>query len=755
MSVPYGTLIPNVSWPGITNGVRSFRYDCVHGISPNVALIVTNPQPKPPAGFGNLHWSDGKMGMALSNCKLSRMTPSFGPGGYIFTLEILDRRWQWAHGTFPNGGGKYNQLDPNGKLIPWTIRSPNELALICLQAMGETQFRIEGLPKGLGSRDARRVTKYLETGQNYPLTAANPPVNWEGVPPAVALAELCDRYGCRVIFQPGGDRLLIQRQGVGKPLSSGGSLAQANVSMAAPETPVAVGVYGAASQYQMRLALEPVALEWDGSNHYVPLDLVSYAPMADPVPTKQITTATVLPLADAASTIIDLILEGVKYTGAGVVALFNEILRREVYKAGNVIVTMTAANQLTLTAKQPGVSFSAQGKIYAGTTDRNRFDCRIVQYPATPYPDWSKAAPPYFNGIQATDRLSLAEARDLSRRSVWRAFRVMDEDVEFAHANARLRRQGYSAPYKPIIVPGYGKIRNRRQLAISAFKVDQVVPSPRLAGQLQRAGELAADTLSGGILPEYYNGIARNRVARAYGEYAKQIGSVAWNTQAKLNNDKGTLLKEEFQVDPFAQVIIFAEPIYKLNDQGGQGVFVDPELVLECAVTVCDPVTWSERRPEYTRAIIGGVAPPEYMIAEDVIANFVGEYDERNHLKKVSRPPEDADGPRRAEEYVRSMAAKYQTTAAQTQTWNGVNKIDPDGLVQQVKWEISPAGIYTTAGTNSEFSTYLPGYGTRRQRENLAANPNAALANVKDMFLRGQFPKGGAVAVAETMKVRG
>lgn len=732
MPVPPGTLIPQCSWPGITHGVQSFQYAVSHGISPSVALIVTNPQPKPPAGFGNLYWSDGRHGMALSNCKLSRLKPSIGPGGFTYTLEILDRRWQWANGTFPNGGGKYNQLDDHGKLIPMTVRSPRELALLCLKAMGERQFRIEGLPTGLSSRDGRRITRYLNTGENYPLTAANPPTDWTGIPPAVALTELCDRYGCRVVFQPRQDRLLIQRLGVGTPLTPAGSLASASASMESPETPKAVVVYGAMCQYQGRFALEPVLLDWD--HRYVPNDQASYAPTIPAgVNQRQITRCEVRPAGDAATASFSMHFEWGSVTGGvGLSSLFAFLQNSIRLANAGITAVLTSASVITLTGpdKQP---FSVQCRMTGGSTDRSRFDARITQ-PAKSLvvKDWGKVFPGvWFQGIQATDRLSIIEARSLAQRSLWRAYRFMDEDVTVAHANKKYReRTGQQRPYKPIIVPGFGPIINRRQLIPLNVKVEQVIPSPRIGAPfVKNQQELAG----AGLLPEYYNGYARNQVARIYGQYAKHIGSVLWNTRADLNTDPMSLVKVEFQLDPFNQVIIFSEPVYRQNDQGAEGVYVDPELIIECAVMVRDPNTWSERRPEYIRPLIGGIAPPECIIREDVIANFIGVYDDENRLIRVTRPPEDADAPLRAEEYCRGMAAKYQTTAAQVQTWNGIVPVDPDGVVQQVSWSIGPAGIYTTAGTNSEFSTYLPAYSARRQRENLAANPDAAIANIKDV----------------------
>lgn len=730
--VPRGTLIPEVSWPGLTAGVQQFRYTCSHGITPGIALVVTNPLARPPADVGHLRFSDGRRGRILRNCRVNRMTSAIGAGGYVYTMEIQDRRWQWEHGTFPNGGAMFNQLDPNNKLIPWTIRSPVELAIICLEALGEKNYLITGLPKGLTSADGRRASRYLKTGENYPITAANPPVNWEGLTPAAALSELCDRYGCRVIFQPHADRVLIARQGDGKPLSPAGSLAQASLSVEAPATPRAVGVYGAPSLYQMRLALEPVGLEWDGNNHYEPLAQLSYGPTPSDNSQKQITVCEVRPAADALTATLTAVLDGIAYTGVGIVGLLAKMAGSPLFSRGNVSVLSSTASSVTFIGKTVR-PFSCQCRISFGSSTRSRFDARLNQPHKYQTADWSKAAPPYFAGVNATDRLAIIEARALAQKSVWRAYRVINEDVEVAHQNARDRLAGLGARWRPIYVPGYGYIQHRLQLVISGFMVDQVVPAPRREAAIVRGqNELAA----AGLLPEYYNGLARNQSARVYGQYAKHIGGVLWHTKANLNTDPMTLCKVPFQVDPWNQVIVFEEPVYRSNDQGGQGIFRDPELILECAVTVRELPGWTERRPSYVRTLPGGLAPPEFITRDDVVANFVGVYqDATNHVLRVTRPPEDADGPRRAQAYVESIALKYLQKPAQAQTWNGIMAIEPDGVVQQITWEIGPQGIFTTAGANGEFSTYLPSFATRRSRENLAANPQAALANARDQHI--------------------
>jgi len=744
MPLPPGTRIPNVSWPGLTNGVQRFQYDCVHGITPGMALVVTNPLNSPPAGFGTLTWSDGFMAGALTNCKVKRMTPMFSGGVYVWTMEILDRRWLWANGSFPGGGGHYNQLDQNGKLVPWTIRSPVELAILCFQAMGETSFRIEGLPDGLSTNDAKQMTDYLKTGQNYPLTAANPPVNWDGIPPAVALAELCDRYGCRVVFQPFQDRVLITRLGVGVPLMPNGSLAQASLSVEAPETPVSVNVLGAPTLYQMRLALERVALEWDGRNHYVPIDMVSYAPTPSTTEQKQIVDCVVQPAFDISGMKITIIINGNDYTDTSIIGLFNTLLRRDAGPNNDVVVSNPNSQTIRITGKNND-PFSVQCWYFDGSTSRSRFDARIVQPARFNYPDWSKAIPPWLPGIKSTDRLSLYEARQRASSSVWRAYRIMDEDVQFAHQNAESRSRGYKTPFKPILVPGLGPIRDRRQLIISAVKVEQVAPSARRLDFIPQQGEMQQGLLGGGILPEYYNGIARNQSARVYGTYAKTVGSgVAWNTRGNINTPPMTLLNVDFSVDPFTQVILFNEPVYRRADQGGQSLWLDPKLVLECAVMVRDPVTWTEIRPSWSAPLADGAGLPEFITREDVIVNVVGKYsDTNNQLTGLASNPEDADAPWRAQQYVQAMALKYQTKASQQQRWNGIMKVDPDGVIQQVSFSIGPDGIYTHASTNTEFSSYLPSYSSRRNRENLAANPDAALANIKD-FAAWKAQQGGA-----------
>ncbi|MBN9520595.1 hypothetical protein J0H58_19090, partial [bacterium] len=148
-----------ISWPGV-RGVESFAYTCSHGASPGTAVLVTLPRSNaepPPAAFGDLVWGDGRRAVRLRDCKLDGLAPRVDSSGYSWVLTIFDRRWRWRtpDASFGRISGSYNERDAQKKLVPSTIRSPEELAKLCLKAMGETRYEI-ALPKGLTRADGAK-----------------------------------------------------------------------------------------------------------------------------------------------------------------------------------------------------------------------------------------------------------------------------------------------------------------------------------------------------------------------------------------------------------------------------------------------------------------------------------------------------------------------------------------------------------------------------------------------------------------------
>lgn len=274
-----------ITYSGITN-VLSLDFEFGHGILPGTAVLECDPTGFAPAAGGSLEYGVPGTTITLIDCLYDMTRSERTRSDSRATAFIQDRRWRWVLG--PPMFGHYNQLDDHGKLIPRTVRSPTQLAALCLAAMGETSFSID-LPAGLayaagggipaGSGDDVTIdftTEYLALGQNLPPSGTNLRVQWgNGITAAQALAQLCARFGREVV------PLLTSRTTFVVPLGSGAGLPDLpadsiSASIDPSGVPANVVIVGAESPFQMRFWLRAVAEEWDGS--HVPLGDASYAP---------------------------------------------------------------------------------------------------------------------------------------------------------------------------------------------------------------------------------------------------------------------------------------------------------------------------------------------------------------------------------------------------------------------------------------------------------------------------------------------
>jgi hypothetical protein len=419
------------SWPGVES-VEGLS--CTHslGISPSSIQLMIHPQDRVPAESGNLVFGDGDEQVTLRDCKLDRIRSSTSGEGKTWTLDILDRRWKWQFGSIY---GWYNQLDRHAKLIPWTIRSPRELAILCLQAMGETNYDID-MPTGLVRAD----------GENHGLlnppwlgvaatTGTNPPVHWNGEPPALALDRLCQQFGRIVVWQWKSNRVLITRPGIGKALPDG-SLYQESPSFDSPETPTGGAIHGAPTKYQVRLALEAVGEEWDGS--YWPIDQLSYAPLAPGA--VQIIRVRCYPFAgDRFQIILNSpdptnpragavfeVTAPASPTATGVLTSFKNAINVQGLnnRIDGVITASMDGDQLVLTGLRMGDAWSCHVSVYRNAGTDGRIHQRLVQAAVRQTASWRFSFPKEYPGVRATDRLTLSEARALAQKSVWRCYRL-------------------------------------------------------------------------------------------------------------------------------------------------------------------------------------------------------------------------------------------------------------------------------------------------------------------------------------------
>jgi hypothetical protein len=723
-------------------------YTVSHSITPDVAVLTTHPQPNPPAEFGDLVFGDGTRTVTLRDCKVSRMTGRTDGSGTSWTLEVLDRRWRWD--GLGSIFGEYNRLDNQGKLVPWTIRSPTELATLCLQAMGEENFAIN-LPPGLPSTVGESIDKYLALGDSFPQTQTNPPTVWTGLPPAQMLAQLADIYGCRVIFQPSANRVVVAPLGVGAPLPDGPCEA-ITPALKAPVIPAAVAAIGAPVRIQMRLGLEAVGEEWSGQ--YVPIDELSYRPRSpgqvqisqgtftgSGVPTLEVTVA----INYGKPTEYQKLFTGTGSTVASKLASIADLVNADP-TLSPVIFAAATSTQITLAGQVQGqeffCSFTSPDVVPPDT-----FIGSVSQIAAAPGKNsWALSYPLEFPTVVATAALEYAEAKAKAQKSVFRCYRIKDVDVG---TNAR-----------PIRVPWYGNIIRRQQLILQPTKAQQITPGVRVADLANPNNPTV--TPGSGIPPAFYNGYSRDMPAEVRGRVASNMGpagngSVSVAIPAGLgegtpNTADDQLVLVPFEIDPVEQLVVFAEPVWKWVTVGGPTAlqYAPADLTLEAAVLVQD--TDNNAIVRYIQSLaLGGPAPAEHSRHEDMQPSVIGQYlgtdgiVQRNTLIGFQwQDKQDADS--RAAYYLNNQALKYQITGGETRQYIGTFPIDPDGAIQQVQWSFGTAGATTIASRNTEHDYRIPDYAVRRQAENLRGDVVAfliELAERNSMFGHTRPKPGG------------
>jgi hypothetical protein len=720
-------LIQSAKWPGVT-AVESCYGTVSHGVAPATFVLATYPQTSFPQQTGVLMLSDGFRSVALKGCRVDRMTARAGPGGQTFELDVLDRRWRWrsplaGYGTV---SGRYNRTDTRGKLIPWSIRSPEELARECFKALGERNFVID-LPRGLSRSVGRDVGRYLRLGENFAQSFANPEMSWDLTVAAEALSRLCDYFGRRLAYQVVADRFVVARLGVGAALPE--APYEARTPAASPVAPPSrVVVAGAPVRIQARFRLEAVGREWD--DMYVPIDDLSYAPRGPgQVQKSEVVfvpgTGAPPPLTvrvgwtgESGGEVYASAAAG----GATVADLWAQ-LAAELGRAGagQVVAMSSAANRFALQGLKEGQEFTVELELSAGLDeeDRQKYRVDLIQQAAKAGPSWATSEPPSFTPVRPTDRLSYAEAVERARDTVFRCYRIVNADP--------------ADRLKPLALPWFGRVARRQQVILQDARVEQVVPAPRIADGANKGLPVPGGVLNQGVLPEFYNGYSRDREAVVTGAVYALAGTVTWNPGANSERFPNTLPTDRvfvpFSVDPVEQLVKFAEPVYRLKPLGDRFLLFQPaDLILETGCLVCDEETDQVVRWKESLSL-GGLTPPEEAVREDLQVGVIGRYGDRHALQGFTLL-DAADTKRRAEYYLLGMAAKYRATGAESRQYVGIWPIDLDGAVQQVTWSMNPAeGPTTIVSRNSEHSAVILPYPTRRKAENLSPDGSAAAAN--------------------------
>ncbi len=243
-----------IGFTGIPESViESGSYSLAHGIAPGILSITTVPYagPFPLYGNGYLQW-DGRV-VQIRDCKVDSCEPQIGGDGrMMYSFRILDRRWKWKFGYVE---GHYNLRESDYIVRPIRIKTPQQMAVLCLRAMGEKRWDIRQLPNN-----------------EYPET------HWELGNPAEMLAQLVESLGCRVVYNPFTDMVTICRVGEGQRIPSTSEVTQESLTIDPPELPESFTFLAGKTLEELEVLLEPVGEEEDG--RVLPIDKLSYRPAA-------------------------------------------------------------------------------------------------------------------------------------------------------------------------------------------------------------------------------------------------------------------------------------------------------------------------------------------------------------------------------------------------------------------------------------------------------------------------------------------
>lgn len=235
------------TYPGVISCL-SASYTITHGITPGVISMTIAPQVTDIAAIGNVVFYYGNQTLTLLDCKADQASTVRGSNGTITSLSILDRRWRWRYGEMY---GHYNQRDESGDLITETERTPQQLAVLLLNAMGEA-CDVSAIPNS--------------TREEY---------EWVGENPAAELADMLERLGCSIVLRPDSSIAIVRLgSGVGLPINE--FLEEQQVAANPPEVPALIRVVCAPVRHQARLDLEAVGEDVDGRLR--PIDSLSYKP---------------------------------------------------------------------------------------------------------------------------------------------------------------------------------------------------------------------------------------------------------------------------------------------------------------------------------------------------------------------------------------------------------------------------------------------------------------------------------------------
>lgn len=208
------------------------------------------PQFGIPDQDGDLVMTYNGVSVTIKDAHIDSVAYEVGGGGQIVNVRFMDSRWKWAHRYVT---GRYNFRLPNNWINPAHEKTPQQLATLCFQAMGESVFDVSALPN-----DAR------------------PEADWDHSNAAQELDRICNDLGCKVVpvRSIGGWKIVVTGVGADLPNAPAEDVGQ---GIDPQEVPDYIKIVTGPIRYQMQLPLAPIGKDTDLS--WKPLKQLSYAPL--------------------------------------------------------------------------------------------------------------------------------------------------------------------------------------------------------------------------------------------------------------------------------------------------------------------------------------------------------------------------------------------------------------------------------------------------------------------------------------------
>lgn len=245
-----------ISFPGIRT-IYKFSYTLSLGVTPGVIELEVEPQSFSFPLVGAFSATYLNRRLVVSECRVVEGSFQFDSNGKITSLKLLDGRWKWLYGSVWH---QYNRPEGENRFISDSRASPQKMAEVLLEAMGERNYDVSRLPRSVDQRDIRYKAE------------------WNGENPALELAKLAEAYGCVVTYEPTTRHTALWRRNEGQPLPGipKETVLKESETLAPQKHPYQFTFFAGKTQCQYSFDLRAVGKEVDGT--IKPIDDLSYKP---------------------------------------------------------------------------------------------------------------------------------------------------------------------------------------------------------------------------------------------------------------------------------------------------------------------------------------------------------------------------------------------------------------------------------------------------------------------------------------------